>query len=269
VAPHIGHPRAPRSQRGPQDQVITAMQITEVKPALGDERPGRAYGDRQEETGVTTVTAKPANVAALELTDWRCRVGELYAAVRALDEPERAHALWRSGRDALFWTHPQSPLPPDDQLRETGIPYWDYDPAMRFERPLLPALRAQQRPVPTDGDGITTLRLIGHVKLPAPVNVTVDVWWLQQYGGGLFLPLRDGTAGDTSYSGGRYALDTAKGADLGGAAGTLIIDLNFLYHPSCRYSSEWVCPLAPPGNTIAAPVRAGERLSHSHRHPGA
>ena len=49
---------------------------------------------------MTTVTAKPANVAALELTSWRRHVGELYAAVRALDEPERAHALWRSGRDA-------------------------------------------------------------------------------------------------------------------------------------------------------------------------
>jgi uncharacterized protein len=38
------------------------------------------------------------------------------------------------------------------------------------------------------------------------------------------------------------------------------VDLNFLYHPSCRYSSSWVCPLAPPGNTITAPVRGGERL---------
>ncbi len=205
------------------------------------------------------------NVAALELTEWRRRVGELYAAVRAHDDPERAHALWRSGRDALFRAHPQSPLPADSPLRETGIPYWDYDPAMRFELPLLPALGPQQRPVPTGGDETTRLRLIGHVELPAPLKATVDVWWLQQYGGGLFLPLRDGTAGDTSYGGGRYALDTVKGADLGGTARRLIIDLNFLYHPSCRYSSRWQCPLAPPGNTIAAPVPAGERLSHSHQ----
>jgi uncharacterized protein len=86
------------------------------------------------------------------------------------------------------------------------------------------------------------------------------VWWLDQYAGGLFLPLRDGTAGDTSYGGGRYLLDTAKGADLGGSDGALVVDLNFLYHPSCRYNSSWQCPLAPRGNTITAPVRAGERL---------
>jgi len=40
----------------------------------------------------------------------------------------------------------------------------------------------------------------------------------------------------------------------------LVIDLNFLYHPSCRYNPAWQCPLAPAGNTVAAPIRAGERL---------
>jgi uncharacterized protein len=61
-------------------------------------------------------------VAEAELADWRRRVSELYAAVRARDDPECAHALWRPGRDALFRAHPQSPLPPGDPLRETGVP---------------------------------------------------------------------------------------------------------------------------------------------------
>ena len=90
---------------------------------------------------------------------------------------------------------------------------------------------------------------------------TLTVWWLQQYGGGLFLPLRDATAGSTTYGGGRYLLDTAKGADLGGTLATLVIDLNFLYHPSCRYSSQWQCPLAPAENTLGPAVQAGEQLS--------
>ena len=104
------------------------------------------------------------------------------------------------------------------------------------------------------------LRLAGRVELPAPLSAVVNVWWLEQYAGGLFLPLRDGTAGTASYGGGRYLLDTAKGADLGGTGASLVVDLNFLYHPSCRYNSSWQCPLAPSGNTISAPVRAGERL---------
>jgi len=205
------------------------------------------------------------NVAALELADWRRRMAGLYAAVRAEHDPERAHALWRSGRDTLFRAHPQSPLPPGHPLRKTGLPYWDYDPALRFELPLSPVPAAQQRQVPTAVGETTTLRLLGQVTFPAPLDATVGVWWLRQYGGGLFLPLRDGTAGDTSYGGGRYALDTAKGADLGGTASRLVIDLNFLYHPSCRYDSRWQCPLAPAANITTAPVRAGERLSHARR----
>jgi hypothetical protein len=184
----------------------------------------------------------------LELASWRRRVSELYGAVRAQPSPERGHALWRAGRDELFREHPQSPLEPDDPLRATGLPVWPYDPQLRFSLPLLPP------PAPAE------LRLAGRVELPAPLRAVVDVWWLDQYAGGLFLPLRDGTAGDTSYGGGRYLLDTAKGADLGGSDGALVVDLNFLYHPSCRYSSSWQCPLAPRGNAIIAPVRAGERL---------
>lgn len=195
----------------------------------------------------------------LELTDWRRRVSELYAAVRAEPDPERGHAVWRAGRDVLFRTHPQSPLPDGDPLRGTGIRYWPYDPRLRFELPLLSGAPPEQLSVPTV-DVTVALRRIGRVQLPAPFDATLDVWWLHEYSGGLFLPLRDGTAGDTSYGGGRYVLDTAKGADLGGTVDTVLIDFNFLYHPSCRYNSRWQCPLAPPGNTIAAPIRAGEQL---------
>jgi uncharacterized protein len=194
-----------------------------------------------------------------ELVSWRRMVSELYAAVRAEDDPQAGHELWRRGRDELFRTHPQSPLPPGDPLRATGLPYWPYDPALRWELPLLPAEREESRSVPSS-DGTIPLVLVGRVRLPAPLDLVIDVWWLQQYGGGLFLPLRDGTAGTSSYGGGRYALDTAKGADLGGDASSLVVDLNFLYHPSCRYNHAWQCPLAPAGNTISTPVTAGERM---------
>ena len=195
----------------------------------------------------------------LELASWRRLTSELYAAVRAEDDPQRGHALWRRGRDELFLSHPQSPLPPGDPLRTTGLPYWPYDPRLRFEVALLAAEGDESRSVPST-DGTISMDRIGCARLPAPVNAVLDVWWLRQYGGGLFLPLRDGTAGRSSYGGGRYALDTAKGADLGSTNGSLVIDLNFLYHPSCRYSDTWQCPLAPPGNTISTPVSAGERL---------
>ena len=70
----------------------------------------------------------------------------------------------------------------------------------------------------------------------------------------------DQTSGSETYGGGRYLLDTIKGSDLGGGGAELILDFNFAYNPSCCYDPRWSCPLAPPANRLAVPVKAGERL---------
>ena len=198
---------------------------------------------------------------ALTLVDWRRRVNDMYAAVRAESDHEAGWHQWRATRDELFRTHPQTPLLDDDPIATTGLPFWDYDPSLRLETELVPADADDVEPriVDAGGDGSIQMRRLGHVELP--IGGTLDVWWLHQYGGGLFVPLRDGTSGDGSYGGGRYLVDTAKGAWLGGGDRTMTLDLNFAYHPSCRYNPAWQCPLAPPGNTIAARVEAGEQLA--------
>ena len=104
--------------------------------------------------------------ADLELADWRRRVSELYAIIRAEPDPLQGHALWRAGRNNLFLNHPQSPLEPGDPLRRTGVPYWPYDPALRFELPLLPAPGTSQHVVETGGDESTALRAIGRLENP-------------------------------------------------------------------------------------------------------
>jgi uncharacterized protein len=193
----------------------------------------------------------------LTLLDWRRRVTGLYAAARAAGDPERGWQLWRDGRDELFAGHPDSPL--DEAARSSfgGLPFAPYDPALRFEAVLEPA-DAQRLEVPTADDGVVRLDRIGAVTL-GPVG-TLDVWWVGGYGGGVFLPLRDGSAGGTTYGGGRYLLDTIKGADLGGTGERLVVDLNLAYHPSCTYDPRWSCPLAPEGNRVDAVVDAGEQL---------
>ena len=90
---------------------------------------------------------------------------------------------------------------------------------------------------------------------------SLDVWRLASYGGGLFVPVKDASAGQGggTYGGGRYLLDTVKGADLGGSDGSLVLDFNFAYNPSCAYDPAWACPLAQPGNTVAVEIPVGER----------
>ncbi len=91
-----------------------------------------------------------------------------------------------------------------------------------------------------------------------PVRSTL--YWLEGYGGGLFLPFRDATAGHETYGAGRYLMDTVKGSDLGATDdGRLVLDFNFAYNPSCSYDPRWSCPLAPPANRLDVEVRAGER----------
>jgi uncharacterized protein len=193
----------------------------------------------------------------LTLLDWRRRVAGLYTAARSAADPERGWRLWRDGRDELFASHPDSPLDAAARARFTGLPFADYDPSLRFEAELSPA-EPQRLEIPTTTDGVVPFERIGVVTL-ADVG-TLDVWWLAGYGGGVFLPLRDGTAGQGTYGGGRYLLDTVKGADLGGDGARLVVDLNFAYHPSCTYDPRWSCPLAPEGNRTDVPVIAGEQL---------
>jgi hypothetical protein len=193
----------------------------------------------------------------LTLLDWRRRVGALYAAARAATDPESGWRTWRDGRDELFATHPDSPLDPAARPAFRGLPFAPYDPALRFEA-LLESAPAQRLELPTADDGVVRLDRIGTVRLGA--LGLLDVWWLGGYGGGVFLPLRDGSAGSRTYGGGRYVLDTVKGADLGGDSDRLVVDLNFAYHPSCTYDPRWSCPLAPEGDRIPAVVEAGEQL---------
>jgi uncharacterized protein (DUF1684 family) len=196
-------------------------------------------------------------VGILDVLDWRRRVARLYAEVRT--EAERdvasAHARWRSGRDDLLRHHPQSPIPEAERARFKGAAVAAYDPTFRFVVAVDEAEPARVE-VPTGTDGIVPFERIGRVQLHGVGDL--DVWWLGSYGGGVFVPIKDALAGTATYGGGRYLLDTVKGADLGSEGDRLVVDLNFAYNPSCAYDPAWSCPLAPSGNVVAAEVRAGE-----------
>jgi uncharacterized protein (DUF1684 family) len=188
---------------------------------------------------------------SLTLLDWRRRVAALYADVRATStaDPEGALERFRAGRHDLFAHHPDRPGGP---LPE----YWPYRADLRFEAEVDTDVEPLALDVERSDGHVVPFSRFGTVHLPVG---DLDVYWLESYGGGVFLPFRDATCGSSSYGGGRYLLDTVKGADLGGEARRLVIDCNYAYHPSCFYSDAWACPLAPPGNRLPGPIEAGER----------
>jgi uncharacterized protein len=197
----------------------------------------------------------------LTLLDWKRRVFALYADVRTARDPEQAWRRWRDVRDELFRLHPQSPLPPQRRADFEGLPYFDYDAALRVYADVEPAER-ERREIPTSGEEPYAFTRFARAAFElAGEPQVLDLYWLEGYGGGVFLSFADATSGSETYGAGRYLLDTVKGADLGERDGRLQLDFNFAYNPSCSYDPRWVCPLAPPGNRLAAAVRGGELSS--------
>ena len=194
---------------------------------------------------------------AFDVLDWRRRVFALYTAVRAAPDPESGHDLWRRGRDQLFAEHPASPILPEQRPGFGGLRLAPYDPAWRFQLQVRPAA-ATRWEVQTGTDGVVPFQRLGVVSVPEVGDL--DVWQLTSYGGGVFLPIRDAGCGRPGggYGGGRYLLDTVKGADLGGEGAHRVIDFNFAYAPSCAYDPAWACPLAPAGNTVDVAIPVGE-----------
>jgi uncharacterized protein len=197
----------------------------------------------------------------LELLRYRRRTAALYAELRARGtaHPD-AFTHFRAARDRLFAEHPQSPLGEAQRRRFRGLEYFPYDPALRFVLPLEPDAEPETFEVPLRDDGLLRLERFARVRFELQgTPVSLSLFWVGGYGGGVFLPFRDATNGDATYGGGRYLLDSIKGADLGEEAGGLVLDFNYAYNPSCCYDSRWECPLAPPENRLTLPIGAGER----------
>ena len=217
-----------------------------------------ASSDASASAAAAPVGAADA-IEALALADWRRRVFELYRDVREDRDPEAAWRRWRAGRDELFRDHPQSPLPAGERAGFEGLPYFAYDPAARVLATVAP-LEPETLEIATSGDEPFRFTRFGKAAFElGSESLELELYWLEGYGGGLYLPFADATSSDETYGAGRYLLDTIKGADLGSEDGRLVLDFNFAYNPSCSYDPRWTCPLAPPPNRLAIPVRMGER----------
>ena len=221
------------------------------------------------QTGVT-------GAEAAELWDWRRRVVDLYASVRAEADPVAAWRRWRMVRDELFRDHPQSPLEAQTRAGFAGLPVFPYDPALRVLVRLDPLgesgtaqsasgtaqSASEEATFDAGADGVLRMRPFARTAgLARSLGGELVLYWLSGYGGGAFLPFTDATSGRETYGGGRYLLDTIKGADLGvDGQGRTVLDFNFAYAPSCAHSPRYVCPLAPAENRLPRPVRGGEKV---------
>lgn len=199
--------------------------------------------------------------ARLSLAHWRRTVAELYADVRhGVAAEHSADALrFRHERDRLFREHPQTPLAEQRRAGFQGLDYFSYDPAWR--------IMGELEPLPTPqtfqailSEGTMRYTRIARIHFSTQVHSAIlSLYWIEGYGGGIFLPFKDATNNHETYGGGRYLYDSIKGADLGAFEREILLDFNYAYNPSCAYNNSWVCPLPQPENTLPFRVTAGEK----------
>ncbi len=194
----------------------------------------------------------------LDLLDWKRRIFDLYDRVRSMADPEAAWVLWRTVREELYRTHPQSPLPPG-RRGSYGSAFFPYDARYRVTAEVSDA-EPRPSPVPSSRGGSFAFTRVGVSRFDLlGEERELELHWNEGYGGGILVAVADASSGRETYAGGRYVLDTVKGADLGNDGTLVVLDFNFAYNPSCAFDSRWACPLAPAANRLPVPLRVGER----------
>src|SRR5712691_2401704 len=203
-----------------------------------------------------------------DLYDFRIRNASLYRErARAVLAGEDAVETWqrfRAGRDELFAAHPQSALDEEQRKQFKALSYFPYNPAMCVVAQVDTDIEAATFTVAMNAQEPMTMTRAArlHFELEGQA-VSLSVYWLEVYGGGLFLPFRDTTCPVESYGGGRYLFDTIKGSEFLPVPGIknfkrIMLDFNYAYNPSCAYNYRWICPLAPMENRLNVAIRAGE-----------
>ena len=208
----------------------------------------------------------------LDLYDYRCRVVAMYRertkSYLVGDSGSTILQHFREAKDDLFATHPQSALDEEQRRNFRGLRYFPYNPMLAFLVDVDTDIEPTLQEITMNADEVMTMTTVGHISFSVDGQpVTLSLFWLNIYGGGLFLPFRDATCPTESYGGGRYLFDTIKGSEPLPVRGVsrwqrMLLDFNYAYNPSCAYNSRWVCPLAPIENRVQVAIRAGEMKYH-------
>ena len=162
---------------------------------------------------------------------------------------------FRREKDQFFALDPQSPLTPDQKRAFHGLNYFPENPDLRLDVQIAPFSQKDVVQIQTSTGGVQ--RYVRYGKIHFLVDGQTVELTLYTNPHGFFLPFADSLAGIETYGAGRY-LDPEFLGD-----GRLLVDFNLAYNPYCAYNDQWTCPLTPPENRLAVPIRAGEKLFHT------
>ena len=165
----------------------------------------------------------------------------------------------RRDKDTFFKTSPDSPIPSGERPSFGNLAYYDIDESLRFR------VKLHRYPVPqtlrigtNTGEMRSALRY-GYFEFSTAGQLCrIQVYRLEEDSergiARLFIPFRDATSGTETCGSGRY-LDFDENT-----SGTYDLNFNRAYNPYCVYEENYSCPVPPAENTLAVPIRAGEKV---------
>jgi uncharacterized protein len=134
-----------------------------------------------------------------------------------------------------------------------GLEYFPIDPRYRVEARLERYAEPKKMQVQTVlgtveeqvAPGRLAFTLLGR-------SLTLEPFLEGDDGKTLFVIFRDETAGKETYGAGRYLYATLS-------EDRATLDFNKAYNPPCAFTHYATCPVPPPENRLAIPIRAGEK----------
>jgi len=163
----------------------------------------------------------------------------------------------REEKDAFFDEHRQSPIPPEDREDFDGLDYFEPDPTYRVTATVTVADSPEPVEMETSDGRTVRYRRVVTFEFEIDGEAYELAGYRQDADDAIFVPFRDKTTGQQTYSGGRYMElepdETLADGD------EVVLDFNLAYNPFCAFSETFSCPLPPEANWLDTTIEAGER----------
>jgi uncharacterized protein (DUF1684 family) len=162
----------------------------------------------------------------------------------------------RASKDSFLGTGKDSPVPESRRSHFLPLEYFDIDPAFKLPAKLIPPTTDEVIDMPTSTGTIDKMRRAGTLEFVLEGRPLKLSAFMSAASGVLFVPFRDTTAGEETYSAGRY-LEIERSP-----SGVYELDFNRAFNPYCYFNIVYVCPLPPRENHLPVAIRAGERVKN-------
>jgi uncharacterized protein len=174
------------------------------------------------------------------------------------DGPGEFRNFWEI-RDRALRNKGLSPLLPADFEKFEGLKYFAFDENYRLKAKLIKSTETKTFLIPTSLGGTRKYLKIGDLKFKLNGNEFTLGAYLNEFlaadaSADLFVPFKDLTNGDETYSAGRYVY-LRKPKDNEEA----VLDFNIAFNPNCAYNTNFACTLPPKENFLQVEIKAGEK----------